>query len=77
MTGAPIRFANDDDLNRLHQELAAAPTRAEATAIFENADWIFVNMHPEKRAAIYKEIEDVINEKPEWTHTPAGHACTD
>ena len=60
-----MRFADDDDLNRLYQELAAAPTRAKATAIFENYDWAFVDMHPEKRAAIYEEIEDIINEKPE------------
>ena len=65
MTGASMPFATNSDLSRLYQELAAARTRAKATAIFENYDWVFANMHPEKRAAIYEEIEDIINDKPE------------
>ena len=53
------------DLTRLRRELAAAPTRVEARAIFENADWIFVGMEPEARADLYAEIEDIIAEKSE------------
>jgi hypothetical protein len=54
-----------DDLIRLVQELAAAPTRAEATRISESADWLFIDMDPREREAAYARIEDIIHEKPE------------
>jgi hypothetical protein len=54
-----------DDIAWLLQKIAAAPTRTEAIAIFENADWIFIDMHPRGRDALYGKIQDIIGEKPE------------
>lgn len=61
----PSVAANNADVTRLLQEISAAPTRAEAVTIFENADWVFVDMHPRKREATYAKIQDAIAEKPE------------
>jgi hypothetical protein len=49
---------------RLFQEIAAAPTRAEAQAVLEAADWILVDMAAAEREAFYADIADVIAEKP-------------
>lgn len=59
-----MSFATEYDIERLYEELAAAPTRAKATEIFEMADWIFVHMDPDEREARYSQIQDIINEKP-------------
>jgi hypothetical protein len=55
--------ASLDDLKRFYDELHAARTLAEATEVFENADWIFVDMRREKRVAEYRLIQDIINGK--------------
>jgi len=51
------------DVTRLLFEISAAPTRQDATAIFEDSDWLFVNMGTKARGLIYATIEDLIREK--------------
>ena len=48
---------------RLLQEIAAAPTRAEAAAILETADWLLALAEAE-RAAILETLHDILEEKP-------------
>lgn len=55
----------DGGVRRLIQEIAAEPTRSEARAIFEGTDVLFVSMTADEREALYTQIDDLINEKPD------------
>jgi hypothetical protein len=52
------------DWARLLQELAAAPSRAEAERAFRNSDWLFLRMTNAERERAYVTVENIVAEKP-------------
>jgi hypothetical protein len=53
-----------DEITRLIDEIIAAPTRAEARAIFESHDFVFLKMREELRECAYAVIGDLLRQKP-------------
>jgi hypothetical protein len=51
-------------LARLFQEMAAAPTRAEATSVLQGANWL-ADLPPRPREAAYERAFSIIAEKTE------------
>jgi hypothetical protein len=61
---AQLSTAGRSDWDRFCAELAAAPTRDSATAVFHSHDFLFLGMSSAERERRYAEIEDIIREKP-------------
>ena len=61
---AQLSTAGRSDWSRFYAELAAAPTRDSATAVFHGHAFLFLGMSGAERERRYAEIEDIIREKP-------------
>jgi hypothetical protein len=51
-------------LVRLFQELAAAPTRAKATRVLQDAEWL-ADLQPRARESAYEKAWEILAEKTE------------